>query len=133
MTFRSHISICAQRENGVAKIEKICACGCAKLAAWPDHVKKWGQAPAKQRDFLGFAWDGRSQSPFFTSSHRFVIPGYAKRHESQELSLGCQTGQRQATRCPLGSILSALVQGTPPMHLAVLTDKRPEQEGFVRL
>jgi hypothetical protein len=31
-------------------------------------VKKWGQAPAKQRNFLGFAWDGRSQSPFFHSS-----------------------------------------------------------------
>ena len=28
-------------------------------------VKNWGQAPAKQRDFLGFACDGRSQSPFF--------------------------------------------------------------------
>jgi hypothetical protein len=27
--------------------------------------EKWGQAPAKQRNFLGFAWDGRSQSPFF--------------------------------------------------------------------
>src|SRR5207244_8605516 len=31
----------------------------------PVGVKKWGQAPAKQRNFLRLAWDGRSQSPFF--------------------------------------------------------------------
>jgi hypothetical protein len=31
--------------------------------------EKWGQAPAKQRNFLGFAWDGRSQSPFFLTIH----------------------------------------------------------------
>jgi hypothetical protein len=34
-------------------------------------LKKWGQAPAKQRIFLGLTWDGRSQSPFF---HKFSAP-----------------------------------------------------------
>src|SRR5207253_5312429 len=37
---------------------------------------------------------------------------------------------RPCHRLFLVSILSALVQSTPPMRLAILTDKRPEREGF---
>src|SRR5207244_257303 len=38
--------------------------------------------------------------------------------------------KRQATRCSLGSILSALVQGTPPMRLAILGGQAARARGF---
>jgi hypothetical protein len=33
-------------------------------------VKKWGQAPAKQRNFLGLAWDGPEPVPIFSQARR---------------------------------------------------------------
>jgi hypothetical protein len=60
----------------------------------------------------------------FGTVHRFVIPGYARRQESQDI------GQREVTRCPLGSILSAFGQGTPPMRLAVLGGQAAKARGF---
>ena len=60
-------------------------------------MKKWGQPPAKQRNFVGLAWDDRSQSPFFHKLSRVREIGHAGLEQRES----AKAGERHETCHPL--------------------------------